>query len=117
VQATARHAFDGEALLLDLGGRVLRFEPAPLSDARLQDGAAGGEVLAPMSGRVVAVKVTAGEQVEKGAALLVLEAMKMHLAVTAAAAGKVVELRVAEGEQVRPRQLLARLEVAETVGA
>ena len=38
-------------------------------------------------------------------------------AVTAAAAGKVVELRVAEGEQVRPRQLLARLEVAETVGA
>ncbi len=94
----------------------MRFEPAPISDARLQDGAASGEVIAPMSGRVVAVKVTAGEQVEKGAPLLVLEAMKMHLAITAVAAGKVAELRVVEGEQVKARQLLARLEIADQAG-
>jgi len=53
-----------------------------------------------MSGTVVAVLVAAGERVEKGAPLLILEAMKMEHTITAPADGVVVEILFAAGEQV-----------------
>ena len=54
-----------------------------------------------MPGRVLAVLVKAGDEVAKGAPLVVLEAMKMEQTVTAPSAGKVDRVLCEVGEQVR----------------
>jgi 3-methylcrotonyl-CoA carboxylase alpha subunit len=56
--------------------------------------------MAPMSGTVVAVLVSPGESVAKGAALLILEAMKMEHTITAPAAGTVSAVNYRAGDQV-----------------
>jgi acetyl/propionyl-CoA carboxylase alpha subunit len=66
-----------------------------------------GGLVAPMPGKVVKVLVTTGEEVVAGAALVVLEAMKMEHTVRATAAGTVRELHVAVGDQVDADRLLA----------
>ena len=69
-----------------------------------------GGMLAPMPGKVLSVAVTDGAQVEAGALLLVLEAMKMEHRITAPAAGVVKALKVAAGEQVANGALLVVFE-------
>jgi biotin carboxyl carrier protein len=53
-----------------------------------------------MPGRVVKVHVSAGDEVEAGQALLVVEAMKMENELRAKAPGKITEVHVAAGEAV-----------------
>ncbi len=55
---------------------------------------------APMPGRVVALLAPLGEKVEKGAPLLILEAMKMEHTISAPADGVVQEFYFAAGDQV-----------------
>ncbi len=57
-------------------------------------------LLAPMPGRVIAQLVQTGELVGKGAALMVLEAMKMECTIHAPAAGRVGSFHFAVGDQV-----------------
>ena len=59
-----------------------------------------GSLLASMPGRVVALAVHPGERVEKGAALMVLEAMKMECTIHAPSAGRVERFHFAAGDQV-----------------
>jgi 3-methylcrotonyl-CoA carboxylase alpha subunit len=59
-----------------------------------------GRLVAPMPGRVVAWLAKPGSNVEKGAPLLILEAMKMEHTITAPSAGKLEGFRFAVGEQV-----------------
>ncbi|OBP15121.1 3-methylcrotonyl-CoA carboxylase [Rheinheimera sp. SA_1] len=60
-----------------------------------------GSLKAPMNGTVVAVLVSAGQQVEAGQTLLVMEAMKMEYAIKAPAAGVVNALFYASGDLVK----------------
>ncbi len=60
----------------------------------------GGRVMAPIPGRVTAVLVAAGDGVARGQALVVLEAMKMELTLSAAADGVVDDVRCAVGDMV-----------------
>ena len=70
-------------------------------------GAATGRILAPLSGRIAAVKVKPGDWVEEGMTLMLLEAMKMEHAITAPGAGNVSAVTVAAGDQVQEgRELL-----------
>jgi 3-methylcrotonyl-CoA carboxylase alpha subunit len=57
-------------------------------------------LLAPMPGRVIAQVVNAGDRVEKGSPLLVLEAMKMEYTIHAPDAGRVESFHFAVGDQV-----------------
>ncbi len=66
----------------------------------LDSEAHGGSLAAPMPGKVIAVLVKKGAKVEKGAPLVILEAMKMEHTITAPRAGRVAEIRFAAGEQV-----------------
>ncbi|WP_413987778.1 acetyl/propionyl/methylcrotonyl-CoA carboxylase subunit alpha [Labrys okinawensis] len=61
---------------------------------------AGGRIVSPMPGLVLAVSAAAGDAVEKGQALVVIEAMKMEHTVAAPRAGKVRSVDVGVGEQV-----------------
>jgi acetyl/propionyl-CoA carboxylase alpha subunit/acetyl-CoA carboxylase carboxyltransferase component len=60
----------------------------------------GGVVRAPAPSVVVAVRATAGQEVQAGQTLLVLESMKMETAVRAPFAGRVREVRAAANAQV-----------------
>ncbi|UCV19110.1 acetyl/propionyl/methylcrotonyl-CoA carboxylase subunit alpha [Ferribacterium limneticum] len=76
---------------------LLRDDPLHLVEA---GGAQGGGLTAPMPGKVVALLAQPGQKVEKGAPLLILEAMKMEHTITAPAAGTVKTFCYAAGEQV-----------------
>jgi propionyl-CoA carboxylase alpha chain len=66
-----------------------------------------GSLLAPMPGVVVSVAATLGDPVERGAPLLVLEAMKMRHPVTAPIHGVLTELNVRHGQHVEVGAVLA----------
>lgn len=57
-------------------------------------------VLAPMPGRVVQVHVRAGDPIEAGAALLVVEAMKMQNAIFSPRSGRIARVLVVEGQPI-----------------
>lgn len=78
----------------------------PLADASLTPGLEGAEVLAPMPGSVVDIKVETGDAVEQGAPIIVVEAMKMEHVLTAPAAG-IVTVTAVEGTQVALDEVLA----------
>ena len=67
----------------------------------------------PLTGVVAEVLAGEGSGVRAGAAVLVVEAMKMHHEVVAPEAGVVRELAVAVGEQVAEGQALFRVEVGD----
>lgn len=74
--------------------------------------ASGPPVLkAPMPGLVVRVAVEPGQQVEPGAALVVLEAMKMENELRATSAGTVKGVKAQPGQAVEKGQVLVEFEV------
>ena len=62
--------------------------------------AGSGSLTAPMPGRIIKLLVATGAKVEKGQALLILEAMKMEHTITAPAAGTVKGIHYEAGDQV-----------------
>jgi biotin carboxyl carrier protein len=61
---------------------------------------------APMPGLVVGVPVTAGQTIEKGGALVILESMKMQNELRSPKAGTVQEVRVQTGQTVDQNQVM-----------
>jgi acetyl-CoA/propionyl-CoA carboxylase biotin carboxyl carrier protein len=111
------------SMTVEVGGR--RFEvafwapAAPITAAggprlrppRLEKADTGGSsdgiVAAPMQGTIVKVSVRAGDHVESGQTLCVLEAMKMENEVRTSTAGEVVDLRVQAGDTVALGDVIA----------
>ena len=111
---------DGGRIVLDLEDRIVPVRVVPsgtglyvlhdgrtctvaLPDHTVEDSeSAGGlaQVTAPLPGKVVKVSVRDGDTVERGATLVVLEAMKMELGVEAPRGGRIDEVAVSEGDQV-----------------
>lgn len=77
-----------------------------------EGGGAEGGLLAPMPGKVIALVAAEGARVEKGAPLLILEAMKMEHTITAPSAGTVKAFRFGVGDQVGDGAELVEFEVA-----
>lgn len=90
--AERRHVF-----LHGLCWRFARVDPLRF-DA--ESSGAEGSLLAPMPGKVTARLVAEGDVVEKGAPLLVIEAMKMELTISAPRAGVVLGFPFEVGDQV-----------------
>jgi len=88
------------AVFADGANRSLRLVD-PL-DVTQYEAAASGEaaVKAPLPGKIIDLRVKAGDKVSKGQPLLVLEAMKMEHTLAAPADGTVKSVRYAVGEQV-----------------
>ena len=72
----------------------------PLMHAGETEEAQGG-LTSPMPGKIIALLAEPGAEVDKGAALLVMEAMKMELTVFAPSKGKLVSYLCNAGEQVK----------------
>jgi len=84
--------------------------PPPRRRERGAAGSAGGPpgaLVSPIQGTVLRVVVEKGAEVEEGALICVIEAMKMENEITAPAAGKVEELNVSEGGSVASGETIA----------
>src|SRR3546814_1433733 len=88
-----------------------RYERVPAYQAEHAgaDGS-GDQLVAPMPGRIVLVRVAGGDSVAQGQELLVMEAMKMELSLKAPRDGVVAQVRTAEGEFVDADASLVTLE-------
>ena len=103
---------DGKIAVL-VNGHVHRLEI--LDERRLRMRRASGKfslegpqrIDAPMPGKVVRVLVKAGDEVQEGQGLLVVEAMKMENELKSPKAGKVTELHAVEGAAVESGAKLA----------
>jgi len=74
--------------------------PAPALRVAKPKQLVSGTVTAPMTGKIISIKVGKGEQVKAGQVLCILEAMKMENEITAPVAGTVREILVSEGASV-----------------
>lgn len=84
--------------------------PQPVAPAAPVAAAGPGDVPSPLTGRVTAVVVAAGQDVKEGDHLLTLEAMKMNTFVFAPKSGKVANMKVAVGDAVEENQVLMKIE-------
>jgi len=87
------------------------FDPRELR-ARTSAGASHGRqnIVSPMPGKVVRVLVSAGDAIEKGQGLIVVEAMKMQNEMKAPKAGTVVEVKTKDGATVAAGEILIVIE-------
>ncbi|MBH1963665.1 MAG: acetyl-CoA carboxylase biotin carboxylase subunit [Comamonadaceae bacterium] len=111
VMESAAFLRDGSQLLLHYRGQPIAVNDQTRSAAeRATNGEGDGKVRASMNGRVVAVLVAEGDQVEAGQPIITLEAMKMEHVHLAPVSGRVSALSAALGEQVTLRRVLVEIE-------
>ena len=79
--------------------------PAPTADAS-SDFDETKVCRSPLAGVVARLEVRPGQTVEQNQLLMVLEAMKMEIKITAQSASTVKSIEVAPGDAVRPSQIL-----------
>ena len=124
--------FDGTGLTMELDGVRRRYRVVEEGERVFVHGMSGpseltkiprfpasrgeelaGGCVAPMTGVIRKVNVSAGDSVEKGTVLLVLEAMKMEHQLVAHATGVISEVRVEVGQMVDPDEVLVVLDAAD----
>ncbi|MGB0507282.1 MAG: biotin carboxylase N-terminal domain-containing protein [Pikeienuella sp.] len=110
VETRARTARYDDRLTVFADGEAHEFILIDPLAAGGDDGAGGDSVAAPMPGLVKAVMASAGDVVEQGDALAVMEAMKMEHTLTAPRDGTVAAAMVAAGDQVEEGAVLVSLE-------
>jgi len=88
-----------------------------LRAARAAAGAAGAAVLAPMTGKVLDVRVRDGDAVQAGQVLVLIESMKMEMRIAAPHAGVARAVGAAVGATVERGALLLSVEAAEETAA
>ncbi|UFH51516.1 acetyl/propionyl/methylcrotonyl-CoA carboxylase subunit alpha [Pseudomonas sp. KNUC1026] len=98
----------GASLFLEWNGDFHELRQAPPEEGGHQ--AAAGGLAAPMNASVAAVLASAGDAVQAGATLLVLEAMKMEHPIRAPHAGTVSQVHCREGDLVAEGHVLVSLE-------
>lgn len=107
---TIHWADDNGRKWLAQGGCTYKLErPAARSSRPSGDADGSTAVRSPMPAQVRAVKVAAGDEVERGQVLLLLEAMKMEIQIKAPAAGQITRLLAVEGQTVEREQLLIEI--------
>jgi acetyl/propionyl-CoA carboxylase alpha subunit len=108
-----RCVFDGDGVVI--GGRRFAFEVEDPRSLQGRRGAGAGmdgprPVKSPMPGRVVRVLVEAGEDVEEGQAVVVIEAMKMQNELKSPKAGRVARVLIGVGDAVGSGDVLVVVE-------
>ncbi len=107
---------DGDAYVAKVGGKSFNVKVAEGLAAVAQSAAAGGEagsiteLKSPLPGTVVRLEVAAGDRVEAGDVILVLEAMKMESEIKADKAGVIVSIEVAKAQVVAAGDVLVTIE-------
>ncbi|MEJ7578287.1 MAG: biotin/lipoyl-containing protein [Pyrinomonadaceae bacterium] len=103
------------AVRVEIGGssyEIVLSDPKRLRAARSAGAEQGGRAVlkATMPGKIVRVLVEAGAEVEAGAGVIVVEAMKMQNELKSPKSGRVVEITAQEGATVNAGEVLAVIE-------
>ena len=92
---------------------VQQAAPAPAPVQQAAPAPAGGrgsvEITAPMPGKILGVKASAGQAVKRGQVVVILEAMKMENEIVAPQDGVIASIDVSTGESVDPGAVLATM--------
>jgi acetyl/propionyl-CoA carboxylase alpha subunit len=100
----------GQVLHLFREGRYTMLRAASTEDTlQATDQADEGSLVTPLPGTVVAVHVSTGERVERGAPLLTIEAMKMEHTVTAPYAGTIERIPFGLADRVAAGAVLVEI--------
>jgi biotin carboxyl carrier protein len=75
--------------------------------ARAAEAQGRQSISAPMAGKIVRCLVSAGDEVQAGQGLMIVEAMKMQNEIRSPKSGKVERIAVVEGQTVNPGDLVA----------
>jgi biotin carboxyl carrier protein len=86
------------------------FKPIEVSKLSSSPGAGANEMTAPLPGTVIEIFIKAGDQIEAGQVILIIEAMKMKNSIRSRRAGKIAEILVSAGQTVAHKQVLVRFE-------
>ncbi|PKA41994.1 3-methylcrotonyl-CoA carboxylase [Rhizobium sullae] len=100
-------------LCLRLDGNLHLFALADPLDGTALEAEAGDRLIAPMPGFIKIVRTSEGAVVSKGEPLIVMEAMKMELTLTAVRDGIVESVQAGEGQQVSEGAVLVTLKAGE----
>ena len=96
-------------LALSLFGETLRL-PCPRHRVRdANQTSSDREILSPMAGKVLEVRIREGQDVEAGQVAFVVESMKMQLEVRAKSDGRVQKIHVTAGQQLAGPDTMATL--------
>jgi len=93
-------ATEGETTWVWVDGETFSFTEISPESEGLAAGADINEVRSPMPGTIIAVQIRAGDTVEKGDPLLIVEAMKMEYTLVAPRAGLIAKVLAGVGESV-----------------
>ncbi len=101
-------AVNGYSFELDIKSRMdILLEEMGMSGLNEQK---AQDLKAPMPGLVLDILVEEGQVIEKGEAVLILEAMKMENVLKAAASAKVTSIEIEKGQAVEKGQVLVTFE-------
>ncbi|MEO8355094.1 MAG: biotin/lipoyl-containing protein [Chloroflexota bacterium] len=102
------HPENGNSSKAEKDTREFEFDTTPRPSA--DPNANTNELTAPLPGTIIEVFVKAGDQVESGQIIVVIEAMKMKNSIRSTRAGKVAEVLVSAGQTAAHKQALVRFE-------
>ena len=105
------YADDGDRSYLSIGAVSLAFRDLGAAPAAARTRSHGdGKLRAPTTGRVLDVRVAAGDRVARGAVAIVLEAMKMEHSITLPRDGTIAAVAIAPGDHVALGDVLVAYE-------
>ena len=84
------------------------FKPSEVSQRPKSTRAVPNELTAPLPGTVIEIFVKAGDSIEAGQVILVIEAMKMKNSIRSTRAGEVADMLVRAGQTVAHKQALVK---------
>jgi biotin carboxyl carrier protein len=91
---------------LESGSKTAKPDPAGMPSGP----ASGNSVVAPLPGTVTEVNVKAGDSIQSGQQICVIDAMKMKNAIRSTRSGKIASVAVTAGQSVTHRQVLVEFE-------
>ena len=83
-------------------------KPDDLSQHLSGPGVNTSELTAPLPGTVIEVFMKAGDYIEAGQVVLIIEAMKMKNSIRSTRSGKIAEILVSAGQTVTHKQMLVK---------
>ena len=95
---------------------IEQVDSAPLEEKRKQepkkivDNSGAKEVVSPIQGQVTNIKVKAGDKVQKGDVLIIVEAMKLENEVVSPFEGQIAEILVTKGQNVKAKDVILTIE-------
>jgi 3-methylcrotonyl-CoA carboxylase alpha subunit len=108
--ATAHTATTGDQRFVQIEGQAYALTTVTSTSQRRRSAAASGDLTAQMPGQIRDVRVQEGDAVEAGQTLVVMEAMKMEMRITAPRAARVKRVLVQAGAIVERGAVLVELE-------